>query len=124
MQSSVNDPADPSPKKASSMLKQKHEPQHNISSSCSESESDSITSDNEIQLERTPSSFFVDSLSSVKKRDYPTTRQNNKSGKQRETNLDSKLRNDKKPQKVQYLRNTLHCPYIRTFQLALLQDSR
>ncbi|CAB3992146.1 Hypothetical predicted protein [Paramuricea clavata] len=103
IQSSLNDPAVRSAKKAKTKLKLKQEnltiPTIPTSIPSSASDNDSCQSDNEIELERTPSSFFVQSLSSVKKRDPHSTRQNGKPGKQKENNLNNKSRSNKKPQK-------------------------
>ncbi|CAB4042763.1 Malate dehydrogenase, mitochondrial, partial [Paramuricea clavata] len=104
IQSSLNDPAVRSAKKAKTKLKLKQEnltiPTIPTSIPSSASDNDSCQSDNEIELERTPSSFFVQSLSSVKKRDPHSTRQNGKPGKQKENNLNNKSRSNKKPQKL------------------------
>lgn len=104
VQSSLNDPAVRSAKKAKTKLKLKQEnltvPTIPTSIPSSPSDNDSCQSDSEIELERTPSSFFVQSLSSVKKPDPHRTRQNGKPGKQKENNLNNKSRSNKKPQKV------------------------
>ena len=89
-----------SSEKSSSKLqpKQDHFMQANISLPSSASDNDSVSSD--MEMERTPTSFFIGSLSTGKKREQPTTKQNRQSEKQKENNLNNKLRNDKKPQKV------------------------
>ena len=104
-QSSINTQAViPRKKPASPKLKPKQE-SRSLSSNlplapCTSNVDDSVKSDDEIELDRTATSVFVDSLSSVKNRDQCTT-QNIKSGKQKENNSNySKSRNDKTSRKV------------------------
>ena len=95
-QSSKND-RDFSMKSSKLQPKQEYFIQANISPPSSASDNDSILSD--VELERIPTSFFVGSLSTGKKREQPRTKRNRQCETQKENNLNSKLRNDKKPQK-------------------------
>ena len=95
-QSSKND-QDFSEKSSKLQPNQEHFIQANISPRSSVSDNDPVLSD--AKLERSPTSFFIGSLSMGKKREQPKTKRNRQSEKLKENNLNSELRNDKKPQK-------------------------
>ena len=98
LEKSNNNPASAKRSSSKPQPKQEHFIQPKISPPSSASDNDSVLSD--IELDRTPSSFFIESLSTEKKHKHPGMEQNSKSEKQKENNSNSKVQKDKKPQMV------------------------